>query len=108
MVYHRQRPTGSQPGVSQGVNVPSDVTAIAWKGSSEAWLASGAGAVRVVDNKTVKVFTENDGLESELVHDVIEGLNGQIWIATSRGIGVWDGNRWTPWAPSPARCWPWP
>jgi hypothetical protein len=94
VVYHRQRPTGSQPGVSQGVNVPSDVTAIAWKGSSEAWLASGAGAVRVVDNKTVKVFTENDGLESELVHDVIEGLNGQIWIATSRGIGVWDGNRW--------------
>jgi ligand-binding sensor domain-containing protein len=48
-----------------------------------------------VDNKTVKVFTENDGLESELVHDVVEGLNGQIWIATSRGIGVWDGNRWS-------------
>ena len=94
VVYHRQRPTGTQPGVSQGVNVPSDVTAIAWKGSTEAWLASGAGAVRLQDNKTVKVFTENDGLESELVHDVIEGLNGQIWIATSRGIGVWDGNRW--------------
>ncbi|MBL8633714.1 MAG: hypothetical protein JNM40_10855 [Myxococcales bacterium] len=94
VVYHRQRPTGAQPGVSQGVNVPSDVTAIAWKGSSEAWLASGAGAVRLVDNKTVKVFTENDGLESELVHDVIEGLSSQIWIATSRGIGVWDGNRW--------------
>jgi hypothetical protein len=95
VIYHRQRPTGSQPGVSQGVNVPSDVTAIAWKGSTEAWLASGAGAVRIVDNKTVKVFTENDGLESELVHDVVEGLNGQIWIATSRGIGVWDGNRWS-------------
>ena len=94
VIYHRQRPTGSQPGVSQGVNVPSDVTAIAWKGSSEAWLASGAGAVRLTDDKTVKVFTENDGLESELVHDIIEGLSGQIWIATSRGIGVWDGSRW--------------
>jgi len=95
VVYHRQRPTGSQPGVSQGVNVPSDVSAIAWKGSQEAWLASGAGAVRLVDNKTVKVFTENDGLESELIHDVVEGFGGHIWIATSRGIGVWDGTRWS-------------
>lgn len=94
VVYHRQRPAGVSKNAAQGVNVPSDVTAIAWKGLDEAWLASRSGAVRVTDNKTVKTFTENDGLESELVHDVVEGLNGQIWVATSRGIGIWDGQRW--------------
>jgi hypothetical protein len=94
VIYHRQRPAGVTRNVSQGINVPSDVTAIAFKGSDEAWLASRSGAVRLKD-KTVKVFTENDGLESELVHDVVEGLNGQMWIATSRGIGVWNGDRWT-------------
>lgn len=95
VIYHRQRPAGVTKNATQGVNVPSDVTAIAWKGGGdEAWLASRSGAVRLVDNKTVKVFTENDGLESELVHDVVEGLNGQIWVATSRGIGIWDGQRW--------------
>lgn len=95
VVYHRQRPQGVTRNVSQGVNVPIDVTAIAWKGNDEAWLASRSGAVRLVDNKTVKTFTENDGLESELVHDVVEGLSGQIWIATSRGIGQWNGERWS-------------
>ncbi|MFO0579877.1 MAG: two-component regulator propeller domain-containing protein [Polyangia bacterium] len=94
VIYHRQRPAGAAKQAAQGVNVPSDVTAIAWKGSDEAWLASRSGAVRLTDNKTVKVFTENDGLESELVHDVTEGLNGQMWVATSRGIGIWDGQRW--------------
>jgi len=94
VIYHRQRPAGVTRNVSQGVNVPSDVTAIAFKGNDEAWLASRSGAVRLKD-KAVKVFTENDGLESELVHDVVEGLNGQMWIATSRGIGVWNGDRWT-------------
>jgi hypothetical protein len=94
VIYHRQRPAGVTRNVSQGVNVPSDVNAIAFKGPDEAWLASRSGAVRLKDNKTVKVFTENDGLESELVHDVVEGLNGQMWIATSRGIGVWNGERW--------------
>ena len=92
VIYHRQRPAGVTH-ASQGVNVPSDVTAIAFKGGDEAWLASRSGAVRLKD-KAVKVFTENDGLESELVHDVVEGLSGQMWIATSRGIGVWNGERW--------------
>lgn len=95
VIYHRQRPQGVTRNVAQGVNVPIDVTAIAWKSPTEAWLASRSGAVRLVDNKTVKTYTENDGLESELVHDVIEGLGNTIWIATSRGIGQWDGQRWS-------------
>lgn len=95
VIYYRQRPQGVTKNVSQGVNIPIDVTAIAWKGPEEAWLASRSGAVRLQGSKTVKTFTENDGLESELVHDVIEGLGGNIWIATSRGIGVWDGQRWS-------------
>lgn len=95
VIYHRQRPQGVTRNVSQGVNVPIDVTAIAWKSPAEAWLASRSGAVRLTENKTVKTFTENDGLESELVHDVVEGLGGNMWIATSRGIGQWDGQRWS-------------
>jgi hypothetical protein len=95
VIYHRQRPAGATKNVAQGVNVPIDVTAIAWKSPNEAWLASRSGAVRLLDNKSVKTFTENDGLESELVHDVVEGLGGNIWIATGRGIGQWDGTRWS-------------
>lgn len=93
VVYHRQRPAGVSRAASEGVNVPIDVTSIAFRPDGEVWLASRSGAVRLASNKT-KTFTENDGLESELVHDVVEGLNSQIWIATSRGIGQWNGERW--------------
>lgn len=93
VVYHRQKPKGAASSASEGVSIPSDVTAIAWRGPDEVWLASRSGAVRLLDDK-VKVYTENDGLESELIHDVVEGLAGKIWIATSKGIGQFDGAHW--------------
>lgn len=94
VVYHRQKPKGATSNASEGVAIPSDVVSIAFKSADEIWFASKSGAVRLQDNK-VKVFTENDGLESELIHDVAEGLSGAMWVATSRGIGVFDGARWS-------------
>lgn len=93
VVYHRQKPKGATTNASEGVAIPSDVTAISFRGPEEVWFASRSGAVRLLDNK-VKVFTENDGLESELLRDVVEGLGGTIWVATSKGIGVYDGVKW--------------
>jgi ligand-binding sensor domain-containing protein len=94
VIYHRQKPKGATSNASEGVAIPSDVTAISFKSADEIWFASRSGAVRLLDNK-VKVFTENDGLESELLHDVVEGTNGQIWVATTKGIGSFDGTKWT-------------
>lgn len=100
VVYYRQRPKGaSSSKVTEGPAIPSDVNAISFRGTGdEVWFSSKSGAVRLLDGKTegkpVRVFTENDGLESELLHDIVEGLNGQIWVATSKGIGQWDGERW--------------
>ena len=71
VVYHRQRPTGTQPGVSQRCQCPVGCHRDCLEGIDGSMARIGAGAVRLWDNKTVKVFTENDGLESELVHDVI-------------------------------------
>jgi ligand-binding sensor domain-containing protein len=41
------------------------------------------------------IYTENDGLESEIIHDVTEGTDGQVWVATSHGVGRFDGAKWT-------------
>ena len=45
------------------------------------------------------MFTENDGHESELTRDIgpgprLEGT-GEIFVATRRGTGRFDGKRWT-------------
>ena len=73
--------------------LPTDVVAIYWKAANEAWFATRSGAARLL-NGTLRVFTENDGMESELTRDIGPGPNGEIFVATRRGTGRFDGKRW--------------
>ncbi|HEY1585646.1 MAG TPA: hypothetical protein VGH63_08155, partial [Polyangia bacterium] len=77
--------------------LPTDLVAMYWKGPQEAWFATRSGAARVLDGK-LRVFTENDGMESELTRDIGPGPPGpmgdQIFVATKRGTGRFDGTRW--------------
>lgn len=73
--------------------LPTDVVAMYWKAPNEAWFATRSGAARLLDGK-LRVFTENDGMESELTRDIGPGPNGDIFVATRRGTGRFDGKRW--------------
>jgi ligand-binding sensor domain-containing protein len=50
----------------------------------------------------VRVYTENDeGLENEIIHDIGPGpsagplgTSSEVWIATHKGTGIFDGQRW--------------
>jgi len=74
--------------------LPTDVVAMYWKSPHEAWFATRSGAARLLDGK-VRVFTENDGMESEIARDIGPGPRGEIFVATGRGTGRYDGARWT-------------
>ena len=74
--------------------LPTDVVAMYWRSPREVWFATRSGAARALDGK-LRVFTENDGLESELTRDIGPGPGGQIFVATRRGTGRYDGTRWT-------------
>jgi hypothetical protein len=74
--------------------LPTDVVAMFWRAPREAWFATRSGAARLLNGK-VRVFTENDGLESELARDIGPGQDGQIFVATGRGTGRFDGTHWT-------------
>jgi hypothetical protein len=74
--------------------VPSDVVAMFWKARNEAWFATRSGAARLLDGK-MRVFTENDGMESDITRDIGPGPGGTILVATGRGTGRYDGTRWT-------------
>jgi ligand-binding sensor domain-containing protein len=43
----------------------------------------------------VRVFTENDGMDSELIYDIGPGPHDEVWVATHHGTGRYDGTRWT-------------
>ncbi|HWE28876.1 MAG TPA: hypothetical protein VHB97_12785, partial [Polyangia bacterium] len=78
--------------------LPTDLVAMYWKSPNEAWFATRSGAARLLDGK-LRVFTENDGMESELTRAIGPGppgpMAGQIFVATRRGTGRFDGTRWT-------------
>ncbi len=96
VIYHRQFRSGEKKpkDTVEGVTLPNDMVAMYWKARNEAWFATRSGAARLLDGQ-VRIFTENDGLESELMNDIGPGGRGEVWVATRRGTGVYDGKLWS-------------
>lgn len=58
-----------------------------------AWFATNEGIARLSGGE-VKVWTEADGLRSELARAVTISPEGDVIVATGAGAGVWDGKAW--------------
>jgi len=58
-----------------------------------AWFATNEGIARLSGGQ-VKVWTEADGLRSELARAVTIAPEGGVIVATGAGAGVWDGKEW--------------
>ena len=59
-----------------------------------AWFATNEGIARVTGGQ-VKLWTENDGLPSELARAVTIAPNGGVIVATGAGAAIWDGKAWS-------------
>lgn len=58
-----------------------------------AWFATNEGVARLASRR-VEVWTEADGLRSELARAVTIAPDGNVIIATGAGAGVWNGTIW--------------
>jgi hypothetical protein len=58
-----------------------------------AWFATNEGVARLVDGQ-VQLWTEADGLRSELARAVTIAPDGSVIVATGGGAGVWNGRQW--------------
>lgn len=85
--YHRE--ADKKVGV---LPVPNDVVAVAFHGD-ETWFASGSGAARMQGEK-LRLWTEADDLKSEILHGVVVTDAGRIFIASTSGVGEFDGAGW--------------
>lgn len=59
-----------------------------------AWFATSEGIARVTGGQ-VKLWTENDGLISELARAVAITAQGGVIVATGAGAAIWDGKAWS-------------
>jgi len=92
--YHR---TGTESGAADKkalkmLAIPVGVVDADVHGDT-AWFATNEGVARLVGGE-VKLWTEADGLRSELARAVTIASDGNVIIATGAGAGVWNGTAW--------------
>jgi len=73
--------------------VPNDVVDAAFMGD-EIWFASKSGAARI-KKEQITVWSEADELRSEILHGVVTTEGGVVYVASSSGVGEFDGEHWT-------------
>jgi hypothetical protein len=74
--------------------IPIDVTGVDFVGEDEVWLATSQGAAQVVGRKVI-VYSEAEGLKSEILHGVACTGAGMVYVAAGHGLAAYDGERWS-------------
>jgi hypothetical protein len=90
IAYHRTQAIADPK--SPMLPIPVDVTDAALHGDT-AWFATSEGVARLADGQ-VKLWSEADGLRSELARAVTIAPELGVVVATGAGAEVWDGKAW--------------
>jgi hypothetical protein len=89
--YHRTEASGGEKKAKM-LPIPVSVVDADVQGET-AWFATSEGVARLARGE-VKVWTEADGLRSELARAVTIAPDGSVIVATGAGAGVWNGTAW--------------
>jgi hypothetical protein len=91
VAYHR---TGADRGKDKDRMMPVPVGVVDGDVRGDvAWFATNEGIARLAGGK-VQLWTEADGLRSELARGITIGPDGAVTVATGAGAGIWDGKAW--------------
>ena len=90
--YHRTEAIVPDKKAAKMLPIPVGVVDADVRGDT-AWFATNEGVARLAHGE-VKLWTEADGLRSELARAVTIAPDGDVIIATGAGAGVWNGTTW--------------
>ncbi len=91
VAYHRTEQNAAKQ--TKMLPIPLGVVDADVRGDT-AWIATDEGVARLVGN-TVKLWTEADGLRSELARAIAVAQDGTVIVATGAGAMVYDGHGWS-------------
>jgi hypothetical protein len=103
VTYHRQGDPGApRPRSHQHIlPVPSDVNDVSFDRADsgdrlDVWFATSSGAAHLsLPSEKVALYGETEGLEHEILHGIAVSSGGLVYVATTRGVGTFDGERWS-------------
>jgi|GEM_PF-5186514 ligand-binding sensor domain-containing protein len=91
-IHHRNSMLPTEDRKPGSLALPNDIRDVFF--GEETWLATDSGVCRISAKGQIQLFTENDGLESELTYAVAKGPSGEIVVASHGGVGRFDGRAW--------------
>jgi fructose-1,6-bisphosphatase/inositol monophosphatase family enzyme len=90
IVRHGAFPGGAAS--PESLPLPYDLTGVIFDGAAT-WFSARSGINRWQESE-LRHWGENEHMDSEVCLDVIKGIDGKIWVATSAGVGRFDGTEW--------------
>jgi streptogramin lyase len=72
-----------------------DLYDIAYAQDGSLWIGGLGGITVYKDDNRVGSFTPAEGLPSVSIRCVAQGLDGEMWVGTDRGISRYDGRSWS-------------
>jgi ligand-binding sensor domain-containing protein len=70
------------------------LTSLAIAPDGSLWFGSDSSGVSRFDGQEWRIFTEEDGLVSNSIHDIAVSENNAVWVATPKGVSQYDGTQW--------------
>ena len=58
------------------------------------WFGTHQTGIGYIENGQLTFFTENDGLLSNIIWEITEDHEGNIWCTTNAGVNIYDGKAW--------------
>lgn len=90
---HSQEANTVQFSIAQGLP-QSQVNNILFDSRGLLWIATSGGGLACFDGQNFKTIDENSGLAGNIVHDIVEGMDGKIYTVSSwGGISIINKNR---------------
>ncbi len=86
-------PTFSKLKKTQGSTESDNICCSLEDKAGNLWFGTTGEGVYKFDGNTFKQYTQFDGLISNAVYSILEDFSGKIWIGTSDGICVFNGNK---------------
>lgn len=79
---HSQEANTVQFSIAQGLP-QSQVNNILFDSRGLLWIATSGGGLACFDGQNFKTIDENSGLAGNIVHDIVEGMDGKIYTVSS-------------------------
>lgn len=73
----------------------ADIHDLAFDQNGRLWIGGLGGVTVYKDGKRINHFTPKEGIPSVVVHSVIPGPDGMMWVGTDRGVARFDGIKWS-------------